>query len=128
MAEKLFPIIAQAPPGSLPPEMIQPFMSALNHFNTHLQQAEMKQANPQLIAQMKQAVKQAFDHLTKGQNVPIPPELQPAAAVATGGAPSGRRVSAAQVKEVNKLASEEMPSQMGVVNTVATPPKPPTAA
>jgi len=127
MAEKLFPVIAQAPPGSLPPEMVAPFMSALKHFTTHLQQAEIKQANPQLISQMKQAVKQAFDHLTKGMAVPPPPELQPAAAAATGQAPAPRRVSSAQVKEVGKLASEDMPSQWSAVNEVATPPKPPTA-
>jgi hypothetical protein len=86
----------------------------------------MKGNDPKMIAQMKQAVKQAFDHLTKGMNVPPPPELQPAAAAA-GGPPAGRRVSAAQVKEVGKLASENMPSQFGAVNMVATPPKPPTA-
>jgi len=102
-------------------------MSALKHFTTHLQQAEIKQANPQLISQMKQAVKQAFDHLTKGMAVPPPPELQPAAAAATGQAPAPRRVSSAQVKEVGKLASEDMPSQWSAVNEVATPPKPPTA-
>jgi hypothetical protein len=127
MAEKLFPVIAQAPQGSLPPEMVQPFMSALQHFTMHLQQAEMKKGNPQVIAQMKQAVKQAFDHLTKGMNMPPPPELQPAAAAATGGGPAPRRVSAAQVKEVGQLASEDMPSQWGAVAQVATPPKPPTA-
>lgn len=127
MAEKLFPLIAQAPEGSLPPEMVQPFMSALRHFTMHLQQAEVKGGNPQILAQMKQGVKQAFDHLTKGMAVPPPPELQPAAAVAQGAGPSPRRVSTAQVKEVNKIASEEMPSQFGSVAQVATPPKPPTA-
>lgn len=127
MAEKLFPLISQAPEGSLPPEMIQPFMSALRHFTSHLQQAEVKGGNPQILAQMKQAVKQAFDHLTKGMAMSPPPELQPAAAVAQGTGPSPRRVSTAQVKEVNKMASEELPSQFGAVAQVATPPKPPTA-
>jgi hypothetical protein len=127
MAEKLFPLISQAPEGSLPPEMVAPFMSALRHFTSHLQQAEVKGGNRQILAQMKQAVKQAFDHLTKGMAVPPPPELQPAAAVAQGSGPSPKRVSTAQVKEVNKIASEEMPSQFGAVAQVATPPKPPTA-
>lgn len=127
MAEKLFPLIAQAPEGSLPPEMAAPFMSALRHFTTHLQQAEMKGGNPQMLSQMKQAVKQAFDHLTKGMAVPPPPELQPAAAVAQGAGPSPRRVSTAQVKEVGKITTDEMPSQFGAVAEVATPPKPPTA-
>jgi len=126
MAEKLFPIISQAPEGSLPPEMVAPFMSALRHFTQHLQQAEMKKVNPQVVAQMKQAAKEAFAHLTKGMAVPPPADLHPAAAMPQG-MHSPKRVSTAQVKEVGQMASDAMPSQNGSVATIATPPKPPTA-
>ena len=67
MSEKLMPLIEQAPAGSLPPEMVQPFMQALRHFMMHVQQAKAKGTD---VAQYEQSAKQAFAHLTAGHNTP----------------------------------------------------------
>jgi hypothetical protein len=124
MSEKLMPLIEQAPAGSLPPEMVQPFMQALRHFMMHVQQAKAKGTD---VAQYEQSAKQAFAHLTAGHNTPPPPELQPAASMSSGRT-SGGRQSAAQSRNVAEMTEAASPTQMGAINEIANPPKPPTAA
>ena len=124
MSEKLMPLIEQAPAGSLPPEMVQPFMQALRHFMMHVQQAKAKGTD---VAQYEQSAKQAFAHLTAGHNTPPPPELQPAASMSSGRTGGGRQ-SAAQSRNVAEMTEAASPTQMGAINEIANPPKPPTAA
>jgi hypothetical protein len=129
MAQKLMPLIENAPAGSLPPEMVQPLNKALEHFMGHIMQAEAKGMDSKMISQFRSAAEQAFSHLTAGHGTPPPEGLIPAAA---GGAPSpaagGRtgRVALGQSREFGKLEGE-VPTQFGMVNDVANPPKPPTA-
>ena len=131
MAQKLFPIIASAPKGGLPQEMVQPFMKAIQHFGQHLAAAEAKGADSKTISEFRAMAKQAVDHLTSSISQQSPQGAVPAAGVGmpTGAAPMGRprRVSMAQAEG---LADSVQPnqSQMGVVNEVAVPPNPPTAA
>ena len=124
MSEKLMPLIEQAPAGSLPPEMVQPFMPALRHFMMHVQQAKAKGTD---VDQYEQSAKQAFSHLTVGHNTPPPPELQPAASMSSGRTGGGRQ-SAAQSRNVAEMTEAASPTQMGAINEIANPPKPPTAA
>jgi hypothetical protein len=129
MAQKLMPLIENAPAGSLPPEMVQPLNKALEHFMGHIMQAEAKGMDSKMISQFRSAAEQAFSHLTAGHGTPPPEGLIPAAA---GGTPSpaagGRtgRVALGQSREFGKLEGE-VPTQFGMVNDVANPPKPPTA-
>jgi hypothetical protein len=126
MSQKLMPLIEQAPAGALPPEMVQPFMQALRHFMMHVQQAKAKGTD---VAKYEQSAKQAFAHLTAGHNTPPPPELQPAAAMPSqrGGGGGGRQ-AAAQSRNVAEMTEASSPTQMGAINEIANPPKPPTAA
>ena len=131
MAEKLFPIIASAPKGGLPQEMAQPFMKAIEHFGQHLAAAEAKGADAKMVSQFRAMAKQAVDHLTASAAPAAPQGVMPAAGAAMPSGPmpmgGGRRISMAQARG----AGESIPqneSLMGVVNEVATPPKPPTAA
>jgi hypothetical protein len=123
MSQKLMPLIEQAPAGALPPEMVQPFMQALRHFMMHVQQAKAKGTD---VAKYEQSAKQAFAHLTAGHNTPPPPELQPAAAMPPQR--GGGRQSAAQSRNVAEMTESASPTQMGAINEIANPPKPPTAA
>jgi hypothetical protein len=65
-------------------------------------------------------------HLTAGQGTPLHPSLQPAAAPPAMGGQRAGRVSLGQSREAGN-AAEEIPTQFGMVNDVANPPKPPTA-
>jgi hypothetical protein len=127
MAQKLMPLIEQAPAGTLPPEMVTPFMKALQHFMMHIGQAEAKGANSQQVTQYKQAAKQAFDHLTAGHGTPPPPELQPAAGAGLPSGGGGRRPVVAQAKAVGEITEQAAPTQLGTINEIANPPKPVTA-
>ena len=125
MSQKLMPLIEQAPAGALPPEMVQPFMQALRHFMMHVQQAKAKGTD---VAKYEQSAKQAFAHLTAGHNTPPPPELQPAAAMPPQRGGGGGRQAAAQSRNVAEMTTAASPTQMGAINEIANPPKPPTAA
>jgi hypothetical protein len=109
--------------------MVQPLNKALEHFMGHIMQAEAKGMDSKMISQFRSAAEQAFSHLTAGHGTPPPEGLIPAAA---GGTPSpaagGRtgRVALGQSREFGKLEGE-VPTQFGMVNDVANPPKPPTA-
>ena len=124
MSQKLMPLISQAPPGALPPELAQPFMKAVQHFLAHIDQAEKKGADKKLISQMRAQAKAAIDHLTKGQAPQMDQNVMPAA---TMPAMSQRRPSVAQSEAVAKAVSTIDPTQVGVVDRIASPPKPPTA-
>ena len=125
LVAKLMPVIANAPQGGLPPEMVGPFAKALEHFITHLNQAEMKGADRNKIAEYKQMVQEAYKHLTAGMQAPPMDQMMPAAGA---GMPSGGggvgRVSAAQAQQATEAIS---PDQFSGVNSIAAPGKPPTA-
>ena len=129
MAQKLFPIISQAPAGSMPPEMVEPFAAALQHFMQHVDQAEKKGAPKQQITQFRQMALEAHNHLTKGMNVPPPPGVRPAAAMPPGGGGGGgRRPVVAQANLAGQAAAPSSPDMTTQVTNIAAPPKPPTAA
>lgn len=122
---KLMPIIAQAPQGAMPPEMVSPFAKALEHFVMHINQAEMKGADRQKVGEYKQMVQQAYKHLTAGMQAPPVDQIMPAAGAGmpSGGGAAGR-VSAAQAQQATEAIS---PDQFSGVNQIAAPGKPPTA-
>jgi len=125
ISQKLMPLIEQAPAGALPPEMVQPFMKALQHFMGHVQQAKAKGSN---TAQYEQAAKQAFAHLTAGHGTPPPPELTPAAGAGMpSGGRGGRAPVVAQSREVGAISESQAPTMSGTIANIANPPKPPTA-
>jgi hypothetical protein len=123
---KLMPVLAQAPAGALPPEMVSPFAKALEHFITHVNQAEMKGADRAKIAEYKQMVKQAYQHITAGMAAPPIDQIMPVAGAGmpTGGRGGGGRVSAAQAQQATEAI---LPDQFSGVNQIAAPGKPPTA-
>jgi hypothetical protein len=126
LVAKLMPVIASAPQGGLPPEMVGPFAKALEHFITHLNQAEMKGADRNKIAEYKQMVQEAYKHLTAGMQAPPIDQMMPAAGAGmpSGGGGGGGRVSAAQAQQATEAIS---PDQFSGVNQIAAPGKPPTA-
>lgn len=125
LVAKLMPVIANAPQGGLPPEMVGPFAKALEHFITHLNQAEMKGADRNKIAEYKQMVQEAYKHLTAGMQAPPIDQMMPAAgAMPSSGNGGGGRVSAAQAQQATEAIA---PDQFSGVNTIAAPGKPPTA-
>jgi hypothetical protein len=125
---KLMPVIANAPEGALPPELVQPFFKALQHFVGHLTQAEAKGGDKKQIAQMRDGLKLAYAKLTAGLNAPPAEEVIPAAAAAAvKGAGGGKRPSVAQAEAMGQATSEQMPNQFQTINAIAAPPKPPTA-
>ena len=126
LMQKLFPLIANAPAGSLPPEMVQPLQMAVQHFVGHVQNAEAKGADKKQIAMYKQAVSEAIKHLTAGQAQVSNQDLFPAAAGGGGGGGNGRP-STAQAKAVGEAVGNIAPSQLGSVASIAAPPKPSTA-
>jgi hypothetical protein len=129
MTQKILPVIQQAPPGSLPPEMAAPLAAAMEHFINHINQAESKGADKKLIADYRKAAMDAHNHLTAGQNTPPPQNLMPAAAPpssASGGRPSSPTKASQEI--VGNAAGAENLSQAGQVSQIANPPKPVTAA
>jgi hypothetical protein len=123
--EKLFPLIANAPAGSMPPEMVKPLQSAVQHFIGHVQNAEAKGADKKQIAEYKKAVSEALTHLTAGQAPISEGDLFPAAGGGGGG--GGRRPSTAQATAMGEAVGTSNPSQTNAVNQIAAPPKPVTA-
>jgi hypothetical protein len=124
LVAKLMPVIANAPQGGLPPEMVGPFAKALEHFITHLNQAEMKGADRNKIAEYKQMVQEAYKHLTAGMQAPPMDQMMPAAGAGMPRGGGGGRVSAAQAQQATEAIA---PDQFSGVNTIAAPGKPPTA-
>jgi hypothetical protein len=125
MAQKLMPVMQNIPPGGLPPEGVQPLIRAMQHFAQHISAAEAKGAPREQVAAFKQAYQEAVKHLTVGQNTPPPPEIQPAAASSGG---SSFRPTAAAMNAAGQIYSEQNQSQNAGVASVATPPRPSTAA
>lgn len=125
MVQKLMPVIANVPPGGLPPEGIQPLVQAMQHFAMHIEAAEAKGVAGDAIAKYKSAYKEAAAHLMAGQNTPPPPEISPAAAMPRGGSmPTG-----AAIREAGKTYSEQQgPGQNDAISSAANPPRPVTAA
>ena len=129
MAQKLLPVIENAPQGSLPPEMVQPLSKALQHFGSHIGQAHQKGGDKKMLSQYEQAAKKAVAHLTAGHEKSPMPDMFPAAAHHGGGhPPSTGRINQSQIKAVGKIEGEMAPSQTGHVQSVSTPPRPVTAA
>ena len=126
MAQKLFPLIANAPEGSLPMEMIKPFTQALQHFMDHVNQAKAKGQN---VSQFEAMAREAVKHLTASEAQAMPPDMMPAAGAGmpTPAAGGIRRPSVAATKEVGQISAEQMPTQAGTVYDIAHPPKPVTA-
>jgi hypothetical protein len=125
MMQKLMPVMQNIPPGGLPPEGVQPLIRAMQHFAQHVSAAEAKGAPREQVAAFKQAYQEAVKHLTAGQNTPPPPEIQPAAASSGG---SSFRPTAAAMNAAGQIYSEQNQSQNAGVASVATPPRPSTAA
>lgn len=122
---KLMPIIAQAPQGALPPEMVSPFAKALEHFVMHINQAEMKGGDRKVIGEYKQMVQEAYKHLTAGMQAPPVDQIMPAAGAGMpSGGGGGGRVSAAQAQQATEAIP---PDQISGVGAIAAPSKPPTA-
>ena len=70
----------------------------------------------------------AYDKMTAGLNAPPVDQIMPAAAVGRSGGGGGRRPSVAQANMAGEALAESSPSQLGTINTIAAPGKPPTAA
>ena len=133
MTQKLLPVISQAPPGSLPPEMAAPLAAAMDHYVGHINQAEKKGAPRALISQYRKAAMEAHNHLTAGHGTPPPPGIMPAAAAGPHRAPAHgggghRGPTKAMENLVGQAAGAVNQSQAGQVSDISNPPKPPTAA
>ena len=117
MTQRLMPIISQAPAGVMSPEIMAPLQSAVKHYAEHIKQADAKGVHGQVTGPFKKALNAAVNHLSAGAIKNIPTDVQPAAA-----APGmGGRMARAPMD-----AGQEV-SQSGIVQSVSTPPKPPTA-
>jgi hypothetical protein len=127
MAQKLMPLLQNLPPGSLTPEGVQPLIRAMQHFSSHIQAAEAKGMPRQMVGQFKQAYAEAAKHLTAGHGTPPPPEIKPAAAM-NGGGGGGPRPTAAGMKQMGEVYSQQNPNQNSMIAGIANPPRPPTAA
>jgi hypothetical protein len=95
---------------------------------THIQQAEGKGMDKQKLQIYKEGLKMAYDKLTSGLNAPPVDQLMPAAGATGGQRGGGRRPSVAQANMAGEALSESSPSQLGTINEIAAPGKPPTAA
>jgi hypothetical protein len=129
MTQKLLPLIQQAPPGSLPPELAAPLAAAMDHYVKHINAAEKKGADKKLVGQYRKAAMDAHNHLTKGHGTPPPQDLVPAAAAQPQRAPGGNRgPTKAQTIGIGEAAQASDQSQAGQVNAISHPPRPTTAA
>jgi len=126
MMQKLIPVIANIPAGGLTPEGSVPLAKAMQHFAGHVEAAQAKGAPKQAIEKYKQALKEAHKHLTAGHGTPPPPEVAPAAAHHRGG--GQRPTSVAKETMLQNQYQSKTPDQVGSVNSIANPPRPPTAA
>jgi hypothetical protein len=126
MMQKLMPVIANVPKGGLTAEGINPLVKAMQHFAGHIQAAEAKGAPKPAIHKYKMALNEAHKHLTAGKNVPLPPDIVPAAA--HHGKGGHKQPSVAQEKMLQNNYQSTTPDQVSAVNSASNPPRPPTAA
>ena len=129
MSQKLFPVISNIPKGGLPPEGITPLMTAMKHYVGHIQAAEAKGAKPNAMKKYRDAAKEAYNHLTAGQAAPPAQNVIPAAMTHSRprhGGSGGNSV--AQEKNLEAQYQQQSPDQNGMVQNIANPPKPITAA
>lgn len=118
MTQRLMPLIQQAPAGSLSPEIMGPLQAAVQHYANHIKQADAKGVHGQITGPFKKALNAAVNHLSAGAIKNVPTDVGPAAAMpAMGGSRGPAPV---------QIGTES--SQAGIVQSVSTPPKPPTAA
>jgi hypothetical protein len=125
LVQKLMPLMEAAPEGGLTPEFVAPLTSAMEHFASHIQAAQAKGMPSDAVAKYKQLYKMAHDHLSKGMASAPPPEIQPAAAPAPR---SGAQITAAGQKQMGETYGAQNIGQNEMISSVATPPRPPTAA
>jgi hypothetical protein len=118
MTQRLMPLIQQAPAGSLSPEIMGPLQAAVQHYANHIKQADAKGVHGQITGPFKKALNAAVNHLSAGAIKNVPTDVGPAAAMPA----MGRSRGSAPI-EIGTEAS-----QAGIVESIATPPKPPTAA
>jgi hypothetical protein len=118
MTQRLMPLIEQAPAGSLSPEIMGPLQAAVQHYANHIKQADAKGVHGQITGPFKKALNAAVNHLSAGAIKNVPTDVGPAAAMPA----MGRSRGSAPI-EIGTEAS-----QAGIVESIATPPKPPTAA
>jgi hypothetical protein len=118
MTQRLMPLIQQAPAGSLSPEIMGPLQAAVQHYANHIKQADAKGVHGQVTGPFKKALNAAVNHLSAGAIKNVPTDIEPAAAM-----PSMGRSRGPLPAEIGTEAS-----QTGVVESIAAPPKPPTAA
>ncbi len=117
MTQRLMPLIQQAPAGSLSPEIMGPLQAAVQHYANHIKQADAKGVHGQVTGPFKKALNAAVNHLSAGAIKNVPTDVEPAAAMPGMGR---SRMSAPA-----EIGTET--SQSGIVQSIATPPKPPTA-
>jgi hypothetical protein len=118
MTQRLMPLIEQAPAGSLSPEIMGPLQAAVQHYANHIKQADAKGVHGQITGPFKKALNAAVNHLSAGAIKNVPTDVGPAAAM-----PAMGRSRGPAPLEIGTEAS-----QAGIVESIATPPKPPTAA
>jgi hypothetical protein len=128
LTEKLMPVIANAPEGSLPVELVEPFTRAMQHYASHIAAGEGKGMDKQKAAMYREGLQIAISKLTAGTATPPPSDLMPAgAAVQQRSIGTGKRPSVAQANMMGDALQMAAPSQNQVVNEIAAPGKPPTA-
>jgi len=117
MTQRLMPLIQQAPAGSLSPEIMGPLQAAVQHYANHIKQADAKGVHGQVTGPFKKALNAAVNHLSAGAIKNVPTDVEPAAAM-----PGMGRSRGPAPAEIGTQTS-----QAGIVQSIATPPKPPTA-
>ena len=127
MAQKLAPVVQNMPPNGLPPEGIAPIAAAFMHFAQHIQSAEAKGAPREQLQPFKELYALAAKQLQRSQNVPPPPDIQPAGAPPPRGGGQGRPSAAMQNVAGEAYANQSGPSQTQVVSQISNPPKPQTS-
>ena len=127
MVQKLMPLIQAIPQGGLPPEGVAPLARAMQHYAGHLEAAAKKGVPSKQLEQYKMAYMEAHKHLTAGHNTPPPPEpnTKPAAAH-HGGSRRGPSIAQQKLNQQNYAAGSS--NQEGTIDSIANPPRPPTAA
>lgn len=122
MMQKLMPVIASVPPGGLTPEGVAPLAKAMQHFAEHMKAAEAKGASGQDLQEFKNGYQQAVAHLTKGHNLPPPPDVAPAVTHA-----ASNKANSTSEKAMQKAYADNQSAQASTVSAIATPPRPATA-
>jgi hypothetical protein len=128
LTEKLMPVIAGAPEGALPVELVQPFTRAMQHYAAHIAAGEAKGMDKQKAATYREGLQLAIAKLTAGTATEPPEGLLPAAgAVQQRSMGTGKRPSVAQANMMGEALQASSPSQGQAIHEIAAPSKPPTA-